>query len=128
MRMPTILATGLSAALLISCEPIEDVPLVQPGTQTGKVVFVNQADRPVVSLAFNPCDRQIFGAPDFGPERLQSGQQIAPGARQEVTVSAGCYNLRALTGGGGFLALDNLEYFTRFGVPVNGTATVPILR
>lgn len=116
-----------AAVMLAGCGELEDVPLVQPGTQTGNVVFVNSTSHPIIDLRFNPCDRQIWGAPDFGTDRL-GGARIPPGGQQQFTVSAGCYRMRAMTGGGTMFSFNNLEDFQVFSVAVGGTTTVNVRR
>lgn len=116
---------AVASIALSACGDLPETPLVQPGTQTGQVVFTNPTPRPVILLQFNPCNQRIMGSPDFGPDRLNG--RIAPGASRQFTVSAGCYNLRAMTGGGGFFS-NNIENFQNFTVVPGGTTTVSIWR
>jgi len=119
--------SAVAGALLSGCVDIDSVPLVQPGTQTGQVVFVNTTSHPVIGLQFNPCDRRIFGGPDYGDDRMAGGR-IAPGASRQFTVSAGCYHLRAMTGGGGLFSMNNVEDFQHFFVTAGQSTTVRVRR
>lgn len=117
---------GIASVSLAACGDFETVPLVQPGTQTGQVVFENPTTHPISSLQFNPCNTRVFGEPDFGDDRIDSS--IPPGQSRQFTVSAGCYNLRAMTGGRGMFSMNNIEDFQVFSVQPGGTTTVRVRR
>lgn len=125
IAIAAVASVALSGCLAGDIGP-EYVPLVQPGTQTGRVVFSNPTEYPVVSLRFNPHDRMLMGSADFGVRRLDGGT-IEPGQSRQFTVSRGCYHMNAMTGGTELLSV-NLEDIRTFCVLPNETTTVRVRR
>lgn len=75
-----------------ACGDVENIPLVQPGTETGTITIVNNNSRPVAGLNMGLCESN--GRPD----RLAGGEIIATGQSRDFVVSAGCYKAIAELG------------------------------
>jgi hypothetical protein len=94
----TVAAAGLAAFSLGACMSMDNPELVQPGQPVSAIVVANATDEPVVEILIGRCEDRFMGSPDYGFDRLEG--RLRPGESRSFPASPGCYNLRALVGGG----------------------------
>lgn len=97
MKRSTLYGLVLGAAVTLagacgsdsSTEPT--VPTPPPAT-TGTVNIKNEASVPILAVYISACSDATWGA-----NRLNSGEEITPGALRSFTMPAGCYDVKVNT-------------------------------
>ena len=89
---------ALAAAALLSlgtaaCGSDSTGPSRSGPPHTGTISVMNSSDAPIDAVKFSNCSD-----PDWGQNRLDAGETIAPGATRSWTADPGCYDVKASIG------------------------------
>jgi hypothetical protein len=76
-----------------STGPSQPPPPPPPSQATGTVNLRNDASVAIVAVYISSCDDATWGS-----DRLNAGEEIAPGMLRSFTMPAGCYDVKASTG------------------------------
>ena len=75
-----------------STEPTQPPPPPPPSQATGTVNLRNDASVSILAVYISSCDEATWGS-----DRLNAGEEIAPGMLRSFTMPAGCYDVKAST-------------------------------
>lgn len=98
MKRSTLYGLILGAAVTLAGACSSDsnteptLPPPPPPSTTGTVNVKNQASVAILAVYISACTDATWGA-----NRLNSGEEIAPGALRSFTMPAGCYDVKVAT-------------------------------
>ena len=81
-------------AILLLCAGAACADNTDPDDQT-LLEIVNDSDTVIEMVNYSACDD-----PEFGIDRLDPGEDIAPGASRTFEIEPGCYDMRVWFAGG----------------------------
>lgn len=109
-----LMALAIAAVALAACGKDSDSTGPAPAAETGTITLLNESSTEVISVNIPSCED-----PDWGANRLDGSETIAPGAERSWTVETGCYDLKASNG-------SKAAYWYDIQVGAGGNVQIPV--